>query len=362
MNNPVRKKICIVVRSLAGGGAERSAGLLSIMLSEIGHDVHVVSVLNDIKYPYAGDLLNLGIIKERNSKLVGGLKRFKALYKYIRQHNFDFLIDNRPRVNKLQEYVVAKFLYKPNRTIYCVRSFNLYNYMPTNALMARIWYGNAYRIVSVSETISKKLKNQYHLNNVITIHNPTDIASTTILSKPKIHGDYILYFGRLVDDVKNVSLLLEAFEKSHLYKAKVKLVIMGEGKDRTTLEKKVAMLNCKEYVEFIGYNPHPNSVIAHAKYAVLTSHYEGFPRILLESLSLGIPVVSVDCNSGPSEIIKNGENGLLVENYNTPALALAMDTLYFDNALYQKCKENAKRSVLKFNQDNIAKQWQKILN
>lgn len=362
MGNPVKKKICIIVKALGGGGAERSAALLSIMLSDLGHDVHVVTVLNDIRYPYAGTLLNLGKIKEQNSKIVGGLKRFSVLYKYIKSNDFDFLIDNRTRVKRLKELVVSKILYNPNKTIYCMRSFNLDNYMPINPFIARIWYGNANRIVGVSETITERLKNKYHFKNAITIHNPIDISFEKSSTDSIIKGDYILFFGRLIDDVKNVSLLLEAYEKSHLHKENIKLVIMGEGKDKVNFKKKVASMSCCDYIEFLDFNPNPNNLIVNAKYTVLTSHYEGFPRMILESLSLGTPAISVDCKSGPNEIIQNRINGLLVDNYNVQALAEAMKSLYFDKVLYQECKDNAKTSVLKFSQKNIAKQWQNILN
>lgn len=358
----VKKKICIVAKALGGGGAERSAGLLSIMLSDLGHEVHVVTVLNDIKYPYAGTLLNLGKIKEQNSNFVAKFKRFGVLYKYIRSKDFDYIIDNRTRVSRFQELIISKLLYKPKKSIYCIRSFNLENYMPKNVLMARIWYANAYRLVGVSDVISEKLKTKYNFKNVVTIQNTTENSLSEPTKKIEtIKGDYILFFGRLLDAVKNVSLLLSAYDKSDLHKENVKLIIMGEGKDKEELLQKVELMSCGSYIEFLDFNPNPNELISQAKFSVLTSHYEGFPRLILESLSLGTPVISVNCESGPSEIIQNRSNGVLVENYNPEALAEAMNSLYFDAELYQRCKENAKNSVSKYSQENIAKEWQKIL-
>jgi glycosyltransferase involved in cell wall biosynthesis len=59
--------------------------------------------------------------------------------------------------------------------------------------------------------------------------------------------------------------------------------------------------------------------VQNARFTVLTSHYEGFPMSMVESLALGTPVVTVDCNSGPREIVIDEYNGLLVENYNVKA-------------------------------------------
>jgi len=94
---------------------------------------------------------------------------------------------------------------------------------------------------------------------------------------------------------------------------------------------------------------------------MLTSHFEGFPMSLVESLAVGTPVISVDCETGPREIVQNKVNGLLVENYNKTALAAAMNLMIDDEDLYQKCKNNAKKSVEHLSLTNIAQQWQNLL-
>lgn len=81
----------------------------------------------------------------------------------------------------------------------------------------------------------------------------------------------------------------------------------------------------------------------------------------VESLSIGTPVVSVDCKSGPNEIIIHEKNGLLVENYNPQKLGDAMKRLFEDKELYSQCKAYAKDSVQHLSQRNIIQEWQKIL-
>jgi glycosyltransferase involved in cell wall biosynthesis len=66
----------------------------------------------------------------------------------------------------------------------------------------------------------------------------------------------------------------------------------------------------------LPFNSNPFDIVQNARFTVLTSHYEGFPMSMVESLALGTPVVAVDCNSGPREIVIDEYNGLLVENYN----------------------------------------------
>ncbi|SDH77916.1 glycosyltransferase [Winogradskyella thalassocola] len=354
------KKICIVVSSLGKGGAERSSGLLSEMLFDVGYDVHVVSVLNDIEFPFKGKLLNLGELKAKDDSALGRINRLRVLKAYLKKHNFDYVIDNRTRIGFLKEFIISKFIYSPKKTIYCIRSYKTANYINPNRFLGRLLYGNAYKIVGVSKAIAEKVKADYSFNNVTSIYNP--IALEEHNSKLETKDNYILFFGRLDDEVKNISLLLEAYAKSELPKHQVNLKILGEGKDLETLKNQVEILNIASNVEFLPYNPYPSAIVKSALFTLLTSRYEGFPRSILESLALGTPVVSVDCKSGPNEIIQNTFNGLLVENHNQGALSEAMTSLFIDKDLYLRCKQNSKPSVAHFSEAEIVQQWQSILN
>lgn len=83
---------------------------------------------------------------------------------------------------------------------------------------------------------------------------------------------------------------------------------------------------------------------------------------IIESLSIGTPVVSVDCKSGPKEILKHGFNGLLIQNNNPIKLAKAFNMLLSDENLLKKMKGNAKVSIDKFSETNISKKWENIFN
>jgi glycosyltransferase involved in cell wall biosynthesis len=104
----------------------------------------------------------------------------------------------------------------------------------------------------------------------------------------------------------------------------MRLVICGDGPERSHLERKAAGLGITSSVRFAGYTSDPISEMAKADVTVLSSEYEGFGNVLVESMACGTPVVSTACPFGPSEILQDGEYGRLVPVGDAAALAEAI--------------------------------------
>lgn len=357
------KKICIVVSSLGKGGAERSSALLSKMLYKLGHEVHIVSVLNQIDYEYKGTLLNLGELKDKNDTIFGRIKRLLIFKAYLKQHKFDVIIDNRSRSQAFREFIITTFIYN-TKTIYVIHNFETSKSFTKYNWLNKFLYKNKI-MTSVSYEAQKKFKNLFKLNNIHTINNGFDFNIISTQSQEKITisiDNYIIFFGRIYDEHKNLKLLLRAYKKSELPKQQIKLLILGDGPDYKAIVEYSFELQINDFVIFKEFIPNPYPYVRKALFTLLTSRFEGFPMIIPESLSLGVPVISVDCQSGPNEIIKNGYNGLLVENFNEQALAEAMNSFIFDKNLYQICKNNAQKSVEKFSVEKISKEWKSLIN
>jgi len=357
-----RLKIAIITSSLGGGGAQKSSANLSFVLSKLDYDVHIISILNQIDYEYQGKLLNLGKLKDQNDSIFGKIKRFRLFYNYLKSENFDYIIDSRARPTFFKQLLINKILYAHQKVIYVVHSYRLKNYIPKSRFLAKVLYKNAFQLVAVSQEIKKLIQLKYGFNQVSTIYNC--LSKSELVANqdtPKLPQKFILFFGRIDDQVKNISLLIDAYNQSKLAVNNTKLVILGEGPDTTYLKQKTVDLQLQHQIVFLPYCADPSSIIKRALFSVLSSRYEGFGMVLIESLSFGIPVVSVDCKSGPSEVINHKENGLLVDNHNPIALADAFNEFIENKKLYNHCKEQAKQSVEKFSIKILSEKWSQLL-
>jgi len=132
----------------------------------------------------------------------------------------------------------------------------------------------------------------------------------------------IMGIGRF-SRAKDFPILIRAFAVVRK-KRNCRLIILGEGRREKKLRQLTESLGVKDAVDFPGFSTNPYSYLARASLFVLSSRWEGSPNVLVEALSLGIPVVATNCNSGPAEILQHGRYGPLVPVGDPKSLAEAM--------------------------------------
>ena len=184
--------------------------------------------------------------------------------------------------------------------------------------------------------------------NLQVINNPVNMVTLAKEAEKATDcycdNDYIVYVGRLAES-KRHDRALEAYKMSGI---KASLLIVGEGDMRASIEKKIDELGLKNSVQLCGFQKNPYPIIKNSKLLILTSDYEGLPTVLIEALSLGVPVVSVDCPSGPSEILAEYMPEALVTINDLDGLADAFkEQLLSPSKVPQKLLE-------RFNAKNIA--------
>jgi glycosyltransferase involved in cell wall biosynthesis len=358
-----RLRICIVSEQLAGGGAERCSAVLSQFLANHNCEVHHIVVIDKISYEYSGNLLNLGKLKSDKYNLYDRVLRFKVLVQFFNSNTFDFIIDTRVVNRQFQEFFITKFIYNAP-VIKIVHSFMTELYFPKNRFLAQHIFSKVKKIITVSNSIKTKIEKEYHYHQVATIYNPIDLKF--IDNKAKLFAnydfEYILAVGNMNTNVKQFDHLIDCYSKSDLPKHNIKLVILGEGLLQNGFLDLVKKLKLEDKVLFKGLVENPFLFYKTALFTVLTSKNEGFPTVLLESLASETPVVAYNCQSGPSEIIKHLENGILVDNQNKIKMIEAMNEMFSNKNLYLHCKKNARQSVEKFSIEKIGNQWLQLFN
>lgn len=359
MIEPNKKyKLALVGYRLSGGGSDKVMANLSIFFENKGIEVHVVTVINEISYPYKGRLLNLGLLKNKTNGLYNKYLRLKTLNKYIKSNDFDFVIDFRFRTKALQELIISRLIY-PKTAIFTVHSYLIDHYMPNFSWLTRRMYNDCYATVVITNQIKSLIEEKHQLQNLVTIYNPVNFEEIIEKSAEPItvNYKYIAAIGQYEDNIKQFDKLIASYGKSVLPEKDIHLVIIGDGRQKSVLEKTALENKVAGKVHFLGYQKNPYKYLKNAEFMVLSSLNEGLPNVILESLACNTPVVALDCPSGPGEIIIDRKNGILVENQNFQKLTEAINEMITDEVLYHSCKMNSSASVQKFSLDNIGNQW-----
>jgi GalNAc-alpha-(1->4)-GalNAc-alpha-(1->3)-diNAcBac-PP-undecaprenol alpha-1,4-N-acetyl-D-galactosaminyltransferase len=194
------------------------------------------------------------------------------------------------------------------------------------------------------------------LANTYVINNPLNLKEM-ILNNTRAEKN-ILAVGRL-NRQKGFDRLIKAF--SHLDRKGWKLAIIGEGSERSNLEKLIYDLNLKDYISLPGITKAIEKWYKKSSIFVLSSRTEGFPNVLCEAMAYGCACISFDCIAGPNEIITDKVDGYLVKNGDVDALSEKMDFLINNSEERRRIGKEAMKISDRLNIDSIMSQWDKII-
>jgi glycosyltransferase involved in cell wall biosynthesis len=139
-----------------------------------------------------------------------------------------------------------------------------------------------------------------------------------------------------------------------------RLDIFGSGAMKRRLRRKIRRLGLEGSARLAGHTGRLPEELAASSIFALTSRREGFPMVVLEAMSVGVPVVAYDCPTGPGEIIHDGADGRLVPNGDTAALAAALEQLMTDAALRRRMGAAAVETASAYRIDRIAERWEQL--
>lgn len=200
---------------------------------------------------------------------------------------------------------------------------------------------------------------EWNAKNIITIPNIIDIIHDQSYSK--LTNKIALFAGRFSYQ-KGLERMLEAWKIVINKRNDWVLKLVGEGEQKKVLIEQCKMLGIEKTVIFKETTKNMMEEYRNASMFLMTSRYEGFGLVLVEAMQCGVPCISFDCPYGPADIIKNGENGILVGNENIEEFANAILKLIDDEDLRKKMGKAAIESSKDYLPERIMPQWIDLFN
>lgn len=351
VNSMESNKIILIIGALVFGGAERVICNLANSFAYQGNEVILISIHNK------GQAYDI----DESVILINGLKGDNIISK---------LFSLRSIIKNEQPKVVLSFLTHINIFILIstiglncrvvISERNDPNREPkqfTRKILRKIIYpladGVVFQTNQAQEYFSKRIQNKS-----VIIPNPIFIDDIYPVSKKEKR---IVNVGRLVPQ-KRQDLLIKAFKRIHYKYPEYILEIYGDGPERNKLEELILDLGLHNNVILHGTVWNLHSKIKDAEIFVLTSDYEGMPNALMEAIALGIPSISTDCPiGGPSKIIKQKENGLLIPTSNIDEIVYAIELLITNQDLREKLSVNGLELRKEFSFEKISNKWRDFL-
>ena len=356
-----KQKILFYISNLKSGGAERVLTHIANYWSEKGRDVSIVTVtLGESDFELDAKIRIIGQESYRVSTnffegLYANIRRIRHLRRTIKEIKPDIIISFTTMCN-----IVAYFS-KVGLSVPLVISERT---NPSAYPLNFVWhqlrtftYNRASALVLQTKGVQKLYQNysppQYVVRNPLIL--PKFVLPIQSYS-PKI----IITIGRL-DREKNVQMLVHAFAKTNQKDWSLWIIGRDAGQ-QYLIEEAIKTLGLSDRVQLLGNQTDVFSYLSKASIFAMTTKVEGYPNALLEAMAIGLPVVSTDCDFGPSEIIDDGKNGFIVPLDDTEAFAEKLKILMQNEGLRQKMGQNALKIGEKHSITKIMTDWDNLID
>ncbi len=223
-------------------------------------------------------------------------------------------------------------------------------------IMRRLVFRRLTAVVSLTTYDVTKLrglnKNIYVIPNSVSFFpdKPAELLNKTILA-----------IGR-IDFPKGYDLLLEVFSRFCVVNKDWKLRIIGDGPLKESISRFISVKNLTNRVVIIPSSRRIEQEYLDASVYLMTSRTEGLPMVMLEAQACGLPILSFNCETGPADIITNGEDGYLIDNYNIDEMVTKLLELCSDLPKRQEFGMNARTNVRKFFPVQVFEKWETLFN
>ena len=353
-------KFLFVVPSFASGGAERAVTNLASELVRQGENVTVVKYFN-MEQEYMVDervhVINLSGGNMDVYENIGYLKKIRMLREILKAQNPDYILPFLPQVTlhtALAGFDMGKKIIHTVRNNPVVMPPNKMLRFVCNAIIRFSW-----KTIVQNETQKVYYPKKIH-NKIYVLFNAVS-AELLHIERRKIDSTYtIIAVGRL-EPQKNFSMLLRGMKIVHEKHPDVILRIYGEGSLHEQLQTEIVDIGLSGIAQLMGRTNDMKSVYTSADMFVLSSDFEGMPNTLIEAMAVGLPCVSTNCPTGPTDLIENMRNGILVPLNDEKALGYAICRMIENSAEAEAMSVMARKTIReKCSAESIVKQLIRI--
>jgi GalNAc-alpha-(1->4)-GalNAc-alpha-(1->3)-diNAcBac-PP-undecaprenol alpha-1,4-N-acetyl-D-galactosaminyltransferase len=357
-----KSKIAFILYSLGPGGAERVVSTLANELNK-EHKIYIITFSG--KEPFYHLDQGIDIIpcfeRIRPSKNVWEALRnnymlVKAIKKQVKAAQIDLLIGFMTSANVLAT-VVAKLTGKP---IIISERNNPSKERVTGfwKLLRRVSYPFANHLVVQTSQIQDYYTSKVRKERLCILPNPISPQLSQHRNHTEVKQNIVLNVGSLTRQ-KAQHVLIKAFARTQA--TDWKLIIVGEGPERVKLQTLINELELQGQVELPGRIKEVYRMYNTSKIFAFSSLYEGFPNALIEAMHFGLPCISTDCPTGPSELIENGINGYLISLNGEKAMAEKLNYLMENEEMGKIMGEKAIHAVNKYELPNVISLWNDLI-
>lgn len=362
--------LLIFIYSLHSGGAERVASNLANHWSAQGWQVTIVtltSVDSDF-YQLHPTVKRIGLEAAQDSDgssaaVSNNLRRILALRKVLHQVRPDVALAMMTVSNILLALASIGM-----RGLVTVGSEHIYPPMlPTSrpwTILRSKFYGKLDAVTALTGEAKTWLQEHTSARLIPVIPNaiPWPLPAQDPIIAPPPHLDYwhtMLAVGRL-DQQKGFDLLIPAFAQLAHDFPSWRLIILGEGAQRSALEAQVQVFGLGDRISLPGRAGNMSEWYEAADLYVMSSRFEGFPNTLVEAMAHGLPAISFDCDTGPRDIIRNELDGLLVSAADAAALTVALRRVMSNQTEREQWGARAREVRERFSMQRVTASWETL--
>lgn len=353
----MKKKVMIVVPYLTDGGAERVASLWANLLVDKYAMTLVTFYPMENEYPLSDKVKRINLFPSQSASKKGLpgiriLKKIIRLKKVLKLYPQDLIIPFLSHAN------VVCSLASCNRGTVIAQTIRCNPWIDPKRLLKRKirdFFVKRRKSVIVQNAEQATYFEKYKQVKKYIVCNPLNPATINIskVSYGKINK--IIGVGRLCKQ-KNQKMMIDAIAiLRNEYNLDCQLDIYGIGELKDELNRYIVANKLEDCVTLKGRSNSIFEVEVNYDLFLMTSLFEGFPNALLEAMAVGLPVISTNCKTGPKDLIKNKENGFLLNSFDARALAELI--IQINNAdLLRKIGTQARADVQIYSQENCLAQ------